>query len=60
MPNIQIQMLEGRSRDERQRLAKAITETACKVLDVPPTAVDIIITEVKCENWVTAGRAWDE
>ena len=60
MPNIQIQMLEGRSRDERQRLAKAITETTCKVLDVPPAAVDVIITEVKRENWVTAGRAWDE
>jgi 4-oxalocrotonate tautomerase len=60
MPTIQIQMFEGRPREQRQALAKAITETTCRVLELPPEAVDIVITEVKRENWVTAGKAWSE
>jgi len=60
MPTIQIQMFEGRSREQRHELAKAITEATCRVLAVGPEAVDIVITEVKRENWVTAGRPWSE
>jgi len=60
MPTIQIQMFEGRSREQRQELARAITEATCRVLEVTPAAVDIVITEVKRENWITAGKAWSD
>jgi 4-oxalocrotonate tautomerase len=60
MPTIQIQMFEGRSKEQRQELARAITETTCRVLDLQPGSVDIVITEVKRENWITAGKAWSE
>jgi len=60
MPTIQIQMFEGRSREQRHELAKAITETTCRVLELGPEAVEIVITEVKRENWITAGRPWSE
>jgi 4-oxalocrotonate tautomerase len=58
MPTIQIQMFDGRSKEQRQELAKAITEATCRVMDLPPEAVDIVITEVKRENWITAGKPW--
>ena len=60
MPTIQIQMFEGRSKAQRQELARAITQTTCRVLDLKPESVDIVITEVKPENWVTAGKAWSD
>jgi 4-oxalocrotonate tautomerase len=60
MPTIQIQMFEGRPREQRHALAKAITEATCRVLELPPEAVDIVISEVKRENWVTAGKPWSE
>ena len=58
MPTIQIQMFDGRSKEQRQELARAITEATCRVMDLPPEAVDIVITEVKRENWITAGKPW--
>ena len=58
MPTIQIQMFDGRSKEQRQQLAREITATACRVLDLPPEAVDIVITEVARENWITAGKPW--
>jgi 4-oxalocrotonate tautomerase len=51
-------MFDGRSKEQRQELAKAITEATCRVMDLPPEAVDIVITEVKRENWITAGKPW--
>lgn len=60
MPSIQIQMFDGRTREQRHELAKAITEVTCRVLDLPPEAVDIVISEVKRENWITAGKPWLE
>jgi 4-oxalocrotonate tautomerase len=60
MPAIQIQMFDGRTTEQRHALARAITEATCRVLEVGPEAVDIIITEIKRENWVTAGKPWSE
>jgi 4-oxalocrotonate tautomerase len=60
MPTINIQMFDGRSREQRHALAKAITEATCRVLDLPPEAVDIVISEVARENWITAGTPWSE
>jgi 4-oxalocrotonate tautomerase len=60
MPTINIQMFDGRSREQRHALATAITEATCRALDLPPEAVEIIITEVARENWITAGKPWSE
>jgi len=60
MPTINIQMFDGRTREQRHELARAITEATCRVLDLPPAAVDIVITEVPRENWITAGKPWSE
>jgi 4-oxalocrotonate tautomerase len=60
MPTINIQMFEGRSREQRHALAKAITETTCRVLEVPPESVEIIISEVARENWISAGKPWSD
>lgn len=60
MPTINIQLFEGRSPEQKRKLVTSITEATCKSLGCDPAAVDIILHEVKRENWATGGRLWSE
>jgi 4-oxalocrotonate tautomerase len=59
MPTINVQMFE-RSAEQKRAFVKAVTDAACTTLACSPESVDIIITEVKRENWSTAGRLWSD
>lgn len=37
-----------------------VTRVTAETLGCSPEAVDIIITEVKRENWSTGGKLWSE
>ncbi|PUA17015.1 4-oxalocrotonate tautomerase [Glaciimonas sp. PCH181] len=60
MPTFNIQLFEGRSIEEKRALVVAITEATCKTLACSPASVDIIIQDVKRENWATAGKLWSD
>lgn len=60
MPTINVQMFEGRSLEQKRAFVRAITEAACRTLDCEPQSVDIIIEDVKRENWATGGKLWSE
>ena len=60
MPTFNIQLFEGRSLEQKRALVVAITEATCNVLECSPESVDIIIQDVKRENWATAGKLWSE
>jgi 4-oxalocrotonate tautomerase len=60
MPTINVQMFEGRTNEQKKEFVKAITEATCRTLACGPDAVDIIIQDVKRENWATAGVLWSE
>ena len=60
MSTINIQLFEGRTVEQKRELAKAITEATCKTLQCNPGAVDIIIQDVKKENWATGGKLWSD
>jgi 4-oxalocrotonate tautomerase len=60
MPTFNIQLFEGRSLEQKRALVVAITEATCKTLECSPESVDIIIQDVKRENWATAGKLWSE
>jgi 4-oxalocrotonate tautomerase len=60
MPTFHIELFEGRSPEQKRRFVEAITKTTCETLNVEPNSVDIILTEVKRENWATGGRLWSE
>ena len=60
MPTFHIEMFEGRTPEQKKRLVEEITRVTVEVLGGSPTSVDIIITEVKRENWATAGKLWSE
>ena len=60
MPTFNVQLFKGRSPEQKRAFVQAITEVTCKTLDCGPESVDIIIQEVKRENWATAGKLWSE
>ena len=60
MPTIHVEMFEGRTPEQKRNLVKAITQA---VVDTPggkPEAVDIILVDIKRDNWATGGELWSE
>ena len=60
MPTYHIEMFEGRSVEQKKKLVQEITRVTVEVLGGSADSVDILITEVKRENWATAGKLWSE
>ncbi|WP_341644111.1 4-oxalocrotonate tautomerase [Thauera sp. SDU_THAU2] len=60
MPTMHIELFEGRSAEKKRELVEALTKETCRVLGCEPGAVDIILTDVKRENWATGGVMWSE
>jgi len=60
MPTYHIEMMEGRTIEQKKKLVEEITRVTVEVLGTAPESVDILITDVKRENWATGGRLWSE
>ena len=60
MPTYHIEMLEGRTVAQKKKLAEEITRVSVEVLGGSPESVDILITDVKRDNWATGGKLWSE
>lgn len=60
MPTINVQMFEGRTAEQKREFVKAITEATCRTLGSTPDSVDVIIQDVKREDWATGGVLWSE
>ena len=55
MPRITIQMIEGRSQDQKRQLVKEVTDVVTKICDVDPTAVTILIEDMPINHFAKAG-----
>lgn len=60
MPTYHVEMLEGRTIEQKKKLVEAITRVTVEVLGGSPDMVDILITDVKRENWASGGILWIE
>ena len=60
MPTYHIEMMEGRTLEQKKKLVEEITRVTVEVLGSAAESVDILITDVKRENWATGGRLWSE
>ncbi|MDR1310318.1 MAG: 4-oxalocrotonate tautomerase [Burkholderiaceae bacterium] len=60
MPTINVQMFEGRTLEQKRRFVKALTKAAVKTLDCDASSVDVIICEIRREDWATAGKLWSD
>ena len=60
MPTYHIEMMEGRTIEQKKKLVEEITRVTVEVLGSAPESVDILITDVKREYWATGGKLWSE
>jgi 4-oxalocrotonate tautomerase len=60
MPTYHIEMFEGRTHAQKEKLVEEITRVTVEVLGGSPESVDIIISDIKRENWATGGKLWSE
>lgn len=56
MPIVQVEILEGRTVDQKRAMVKKVTEAICETLVVPPERVTIILREMHKENFAQAGK----
>lgn len=58
MPRIQVQMLKGRSQEQKRALAKEVTRAASKALGIPEERFSFIILEVEEDCLAHGGTLW--
>jgi 4-oxalocrotonate tautomerase len=58
MPIVQIELIEGRTLDQKRALAEKVTKAIAESLDCPESAVSIIMREMKPDNFAKEGKLW--
>jgi 4-oxalocrotonate tautomerase len=55
MPFVTVKMLEGRTKEQKQDLVKAITDAMVNTCDAPPEHTTVVIQEVSPGHWARQG-----
>ncbi len=55
MPIVQIEIIEGRTVEQKREMVKRVTEAIVNSLQVPPAAVSIIIRDMEKHNYANGG-----
>ena len=58
MPSIRVEMVEGRTLEQKRAFVEAVIRATCDTLGTSAESVDIVITHIKRENWATGGKLW--
>jgi 4-oxalocrotonate tautomerase len=56
MPILQIEILKGRTIEQKREMAKRVTDAVSETLNCPKEAISIIIREMETENFAKAGK----
>lgn len=60
MPIITVDLFEGRSREQRQAFAKAVTQAAVEILKSPLAHTWVIFNEHPKSHWAMSGELCDQ
>ena len=60
MPTIRVELLEGRTPEQKKNLAQALTEACEKTLGSKPESVDVLFFDIPRHAWATGGVPWSE
>ena len=55
MPIIEMHLMEGRTTEQKMKLAKAVTDAVAESLNVNASTVRILMTELKTDEFYVAG-----
>ena len=56
MPLILVSMYPGRSKEQKDEFAKAVTDAAVQILKTKPEHVILVFDENPKENWFQSGK----
>jgi 4-oxalocrotonate tautomerase len=56
MPMIRVEMFPGRTSEQKQRFASAVTASFVEVCGGSPQSVQVVFVEVAKDDWATAGK----
>ena len=59
MPNVNIQITTGATRDQQAELDKEVTDSLVRVLGKKPEHIHIVIQEINEEDWGYSGLLTD-
>lgn len=60
MPVVTVQLWPGRTKEQKRKLVKAITQAMVDHAGAKPTNLHVILQEVPKEDWALAGVMGDE
>jgi 4-oxalocrotonate tautomerase len=60
MPTLRVEMIEGRTPEQKTQLVQALTKAVVESLGSKPESVDILIYDIPKQNWATGGLQWDQ
>lgn len=60
MPIVQVEILEGRSIEQKRKLAEKVTDAVVESINCPRDAVSVIIREMKKDNYSIGGTLWTD
>ncbi len=55
MPTVHLEMLPGRTLDQKRAFVREVTRVTVETLTCPPESVDVLITEYPKDAWAKAG-----
>ena len=55
MPVVNVQLLSGRSKDQKTRIAQAITDALVDIGGAKPEGVPVIFSDTEKDDWASAG-----
>ncbi|MEO8884050.1 MAG: 4-oxalocrotonate tautomerase [Devosia sp.] len=56
MPMIRVELLKGRSIEQKREFAETVTREAARILKCSTDAVDVVFADVEPENWAVGGK----
>lgn len=56
MPIIRVEMLTGRSKEQKRELSKTLTREMARITGVSEASIFVVIEDVNKENWAVGGE----
>lgn len=56
MPIIRVEILKGRSQEQKRELVKVLTEETARITGCTPQSIYVVIENVEKDNWGVGGE----
>ena len=60
MPTLRVELMEGRTPEQKKQLVQALTQAVVDTLGSQPESVDILLYDIRRGDWATGGVLWSE